>query len=324
MKIFNKRNLPLSIVLLLVMGGVTWGAAIPGARQIWRAKVIGWAATSAGSILSATTDTGTTQTITTGITAPTHVGRISATSGGTAADINGSAYVTIVGTDHNGTSITENLPNFTENSATTVTGEKVFKTVTSITLNLHDGTGATTSVEMGGAPAANDNNSVMTALTDTGVTQTVTTGTSINGLAVPRSLTATAGGTSGDIGAISVTVTGVNEEGISITEVLPAFTVNTAGTVQGTEIFKEVTSISIPAHDGTAATTSIGTGNLVGIGKRLKRNTMRNTYQGGTKETTDGTVTTNSSDLQNNAVNVDGGYDSTQIILEYMETPDGE
>lgn len=118
-----------------------------------------------------------------------------------------------------------------------------------------------------GAPGLADVDAVHAAITDTGVAQTVTTG--ITDPDIPRNITATAGGTATDIKAIQVTVTGTNEDDEVISETLPAFTVDTAGTVTGSKVFKTVTSISLPAHDGTGATTSVGYGNTLGVGRKL-------------------------------------------------------
>lgn len=96
---------------------------------------------------------------------------------------------------------------------------------------------------------------VLAAATDNGAQQVITTG--IIPLDRPRRITATAGGTAGDIKAITVTIAGVAPGGEVISEVLSAFTVDTPGTVTGTKVFERVTSITIPAHDGTGATTSI-------------------------------------------------------------------
>lgn len=108
------------------------------------------AAPSATAVLAAVTDDGSEQTITSGITAPDVPRVISATSGGTAADI-GAIQVAITGTDASGATITETLPVFTANSATTVTGAKAFATVTQVVIPAHDGTGATTSIGYGAA-----------------------------------------------------------------------------------------------------------------------------------------------------------------------------
>lgn len=97
---------------------------------------------------AAVTDDGTEQTITTGITNPPTPRNITATSGGVAADIK-AIQVTINGTNENDEAISEVLPVFTVNTATTVVGSKAFKTVTSIVIPAHDGLGATTAIGLG-------------------------------------------------------------------------------------------------------------------------------------------------------------------------------
>lgn len=108
-----------------------------------------------------------------------------------------------------------------------------------------------------GAPALGTNTAVHAAITDNGSQQVVTTG--ITNPSPCRNVTATSGGTAGDIGAIQVTIAGTNIWGEPITEVLPVFTADTATTVVGSKAFATVTSITVPAHDGTGATTAIGT-----------------------------------------------------------------
>ena len=77
---------------------------------------------------------------------------------------------------------------------------------------------------------------------------------------VPRTISVTAGGTAGDIKAVQVVVEGVNTWGEVITESLPAFTVDTAGTKTGVKAFAAVTKVTIPAMDGNGATVSVGVG----------------------------------------------------------------
>jgi hypothetical protein len=104
-------------------------------------------------------------------------------------------------------------------------------------------------------PAAAATDAVLSAITDDGTEQTIATG--ITDPDYARTITATAGGTAGDIGAIQVTVTGTNLNDEVITEALPAFTVDTTGSVTGAKAFKTVTEVVIPAHDGTGATTEV-------------------------------------------------------------------
>jgi len=293
------------------------GQIMPGARRILQV-VIGAPALAVDAILAAVTDTGAQQVITTGILQPDRPRRITATAGGTAADIK-AIQVTIAGTDPLGNAITEALPVFTVNTAGTVTGTKVFKTVTSVTIPAHDGTGATTSVGAAGLPAVAAAAGLMAALTDDGAEAVVLAGNLLFQPEVPRNITATAGGTAADIGAIQVIVAGKNAEGQAITETLPAFTVNTAGTVAGAKAFAEITSVTIPAHDGTGATTSIGYGDVLGIGHKLARNTVLNAHLGNTLEGTAPTVVVSATVLESNTADLNSALNSTQVVLDLVQ-----
>lgn len=106
------------------------------------------ATASTTGVHAAVTDDGTEQTITTAITNPDVPRNITATSGGTATDIK-AVQVVITGTNYLDEVITETLPVFTENTATTVVGSLAFKTVTSIVIPAHDGNAATTAIGFG-------------------------------------------------------------------------------------------------------------------------------------------------------------------------------
>lgn len=97
---------------------------------------------------------------------------------------------------------------------------------------------------------------IHTAVADNGGTQTITTG--LTNPPTPKTITATSGGTASDIGAIQVRIIGTNENNDPLDETLPTFTANSATTVVSSNVFKTVTQIVIPAHDGTGATTAIG------------------------------------------------------------------
>lgn len=105
------------------------------------------ATAGAATVLAASASDITATTYTTGITNPDVPRNITVTGGGTAADIK-TGNVVVTGTNVEGKVITENFA-FTDNTAATVTGNKAFKTVTSILIPIQDGTGATYSVGYG-------------------------------------------------------------------------------------------------------------------------------------------------------------------------------
>jgi len=169
-------------------------------------------------------------------------------------------------------------------------------------------------VQLSTAEAATaSNTAVHAAVTDNGAQQTITTG--FTAPPYPRNISATAGGTAGDIKAIQVTVNGTNDAGEVIQEVLPAFTVNTAGTVVGNKAFKTVTSVVIPAHDGVGATTAIGFGDKIGLPYKLAHNTLQQAFLNNVEEITAPAVTTSTSALESNTVDLDSALAGTVVDL---------
>ncbi len=166
------------------------------------------------------------------------------------------------------------------------------------------------------SPALGAATAVHAAVTDNGTTQTITTG--ITNPAVARNLTATAGGTAGDVKAIQVTVTGTNLAGEVITEALPAFTVNTTGIVIGSKAFATVTSISIPAHDGNGATTAIGTGAKLGLHNELDHNTVLFAFLTNIKESVAPTVVTDDNELEKNTITLNSALDASVVDVYYL------
>lgn len=169
-----------------------------------------------------------------------------------------------------------------------------------------------------GSPALGATDAVHAAVTDTGEDQVITT--DITNPDVPRNITATAGGTAADVKAIQVIVAGTNEEGVAISETLPAFTVNTTGTAVGSKAFATVTSITIPAHDGTGATTEIGVGAKLGLGVRLSRNSVGNAYLNGVREGTPPTVTVSPSAIESNTVQLNSALDGNAVVVDFEES----
>lgn len=116
------------------------------------------------AVHAAIADAAGTQVITTGITKPDNPRNVTATVGGTGANIT-ATQVTVIGTNIYGDGISETLPVFTAATPGTVVGSKAFATVTSISVP-HNGTGVTTSIGTGaklGLPAKLFRNTVVYA-----------------------------------------------------------------------------------------------------------------------------------------------------------------
>lgn len=99
--------------------------------------------------------------------------------------------------------------------------------------------------------------SVHAAVQDTATGVTIST--SMLPINIPGRLTATvSSATTGDIAAVSVIVTGTDPNDLEISETLPAFSANAAGTKTGVKVFKSVTSYVQPKHDATSPSVSVG------------------------------------------------------------------
>jgi hypothetical protein len=155
------------------------------------------------------------------------------------------------------------------------------------------------------------NTAVLAAVTSTALQQVITAG--ITSPAYARNITATAGGTAADIKAIQVIIEGTNMDNEVITETLPAFTVDTAGTVAGTKAFRTVTKVTIPAHDGTGATTAIGFGEVLGIPYKLPHNTVLLAYHNNAREGTLPTVTTSATALESNTFDLNTALNGSKV-----------
>jgi len=136
----------------------------------------------------------------------------------------------------------------------------------------------------------------------------------------PRNITATSGGTAGDIKAGQVIVYGTNMQDVAINETLPTFTDNTATTVVGAKAFKTVTSISFPPHDGASATTasratvSIGFGDIIGLPYLLTEKSVVMTCVNNTIDTA-ATVTTSTTAIESNTLDPAASLAGTPVDI---------
>jgi len=152
---------------------------------------------------------------------------------------------------------------------------------------------------------------VHAAVTDNGAQQEITT--AITNPGVPRNISATAGGTAGDIKAITVTIVGTNILDEAISEVLPVFTVDTAGTVLGNKAFKTVTKITIPAHDGTAATTAIGWGDKLGLPYMEEEIPCIASFLNSVLEATAATIAASLTAIESNTIDLSSALNATKV-----------
>jgi len=164
-----------------------------------------------------------------------------------------------------------------------------------------------------GEPALGGVADVLAAVTDTGLQQVITT--DITNPDVPRNVTASTDGTAADIKAVQVIVAGTNVFDVAITETLPIFTVNTKTTVVGSKAFKTVTSVTIPAHDGTEATTSVGLGAKLGMPVLAARNNVVRAFLTDVVEGTAPTVAASATAIESNTVTLNSALDGSAVVV---------
>ena len=166
-----------------------------------------------------------------------------------------------------------------------------------------------------GSPALGGVANVLAATASTGSDLEITAG--LTDPPTARNVTASSAGTTNDIKAVQVLVTGTNSDGDVITETLPVFTVNTATTVVGSKAFATVTQVDIPTHDGNGATTSVGLGAKLGLGSTFSRDTVIAAFQDGVLETTRPTVAFSSSAVESNTVDLNTAMDGDAVLIDY-------
>ena len=137
----------------------------------------------------------------------------------------------------------------------------------------------------------------------------------------PRNITATAGGTENDIGAVSVIVYGTNIDDQPISETLTAFSVNTSGTKAGTKAFKTVTSVFLPSHDGTGATVAIGTGEVLGLPYKFTKRPLVWATLNGVIETNAPGMEVDSDEIEKNTIDLNSTLNSTEVCV-YLGVPE--
>lgn len=84
----------------------------------------------------------------------------------------------------------------------------------------------------------------------------------------PRNVTVTTAGATPADAPATATINGLDVDGNAISEVITV--AQTATIATGTKAFASVTSIVLPAADGTGATLAFGFGTLIGLAKTIK------------------------------------------------------
>lgn len=130
----------------------------------------------------------------------------------------------------------------------------------------------------------------------------------------PRNLTITPGGTTADVKAGSITVTGTNIKNEVISEDF-AFLENATAATVGAKAFKSVTSVVIPAQDGAGATFDVGFGDKLGLPFMADENTVIQVVVDGVIETTAPTVVFDVDEIEKNTVDLNSALDGSIVEI---------
>lgn len=138
---------------------------------------------------------------------------------------------------------------------------------------------------------------------------------------VPRNISMTPTGTTGDVESCVITLTGTNIKGQVITDTL-TFSADASTIQSGTKAFKTLTSISFPADcesGGFAATWSVGVGEKIGL-KQCMANAGDWAWSsvGGTYESTRATVVVDADEVEKNTADFNGTMNGTNRFIGYF------
>jgi hypothetical protein len=154
--------------------------------------------------------------------------------------------------------------------------------------------------------------------TSSSVTTTVTSFSAQPDFA--RKITVTPGGTTADVPAGDVTITGTNIRGEVISDTI-TFAANASTVGATTKAFKTVTSVLFPIQDGSAATYDIGVNDALGLDRCMSEAAVIDAYVDGVRETTAATVTYDSTDVSKNTVDTNTALNAARdIVVSFIST----
>lgn len=165
-----------------------------------------------------------------------------------------------------------------------------------------------------GTPVAATTNTILSANAGGTSAAAATVSTFAGQPDVPRNLVITPGGTTGDVEACTIVVSGTNYFGKAITENF-AFLADASSATTGSKAFKTVTSVLFPADcesGGFAATWSIGVGEKIGLKRCMAlAGDWVWSVVAGAYETTRATIAASASAVESNTADFNGTMNGT-------------
>jgi hypothetical protein len=134
----------------------------------------------------------------------------------------------------------------------------------------------------------------------------------------PRNIVITPGGTTADVAAGDIVVTGKDCQGNVITESF-AFAANASTATTGAKAFAEITQVVIPVQDGALADFDFGWGALLGIGHCFPgKPALVQAHADGVPEGTLPTLAVDREDVESNTVSFNTAPDGSVVFAAWF------
>lgn len=172
-----------------------------------------------------------------------------------------------------------------------------------------------------GTPAAAGTANILSANAGATSAAAATVSTFVAQPDVPRNLVITPGGTTGDVEACVIVVSGTNYFDQSITESF-TFLADASSATTGAKAFKSVSSILFPANcesGGFAATWSVGFGEKLGLKRCMDvAGDWVSSHAAGVYETTRATIAASASAVESNTADFNGTMNGSNAFYGYF------
>lgn len=172
-----------------------------------------------------------------------------------------------------------------------------------------------------GTPAAASANAIKTTFAGATAATAITYSTFTAQPDVPRNVSLTPTGTTGDVESCVVTVNGTNYFGAAISETL-TFAADASTIQSGSKAFKTVSSVVFPADcesGGFAATWTMGYGEKIGLKRCIDiAGTWAWSTVAGAYETTRATITADDNEIEKNVADFNGTMNGSNRFLGFF------
>lgn len=136
---------------------------------------------------------------------------------------------------------------------------------------------------------------------------------------VCRALSITPGGTTADVAAGDIVISGFNTLGRAVTETF-TLSANESSQQDGSKAFCSVSSVLFPVQDGDGATYDVGVIEKLGVKRCLdSAGSVIQATLNGVKESTDPTTTFDADEAEKNLIDLNSTLNGNDVIVYYIQ-----